>query len=128
MEDKDRLGAGSRPGKKFNIGRKAAESKKEAAKSASVSKSASAGKSASVSKSASASRAAAGHPTRPLETAYMAEHEVAGGETLSAIALKYYKSAAREKWMAIYEANKDVIGDNPGLIKVGQVLKIPELD
>lgn len=57
----------------------------------------------------------------------MAEHKVAGGETLSGIALKYYQSAAKEKWMAIYEANKEMIGDNPGMIKVGQVLKIPEL-
>ncbi len=56
-----------------------------------------------------------------------AEHTVASGETLGAIALKYYGSAAKEKWMAIYEANKEVIGDNPNLIKPGQVLKIPEL-
>jgi nucleoid-associated protein YgaU len=46
---------------------------------------------------------------------------------LSAIAQRYYKSGAREKWMLIYEANKEVIGDNPSLIKVGQVLKIPKL-
>ena len=52
---------------------------------------------------------------------------MASGDTLSGIALKYYKSAAREKWMAIYEANKAEIGDNPSLIKVGQVLKIPNL-
>lgn len=56
-----------------------------------------------------------------------AEHTVAAGETLSAIALKYYGSAVKDKWMKIYEANKAVIGDNPNLIKPGQVLKIPEL-
>ncbi len=56
-----------------------------------------------------------------------AEHTVAEGETLSAIALKYYGSAEREKWMAIYEANKAVIGNDPNLIKPDQVLKIPEL-
>jgi nucleoid-associated protein YgaU len=55
------------------------------------------------------------------------EHTVAAGDTLGAIALKYYGSAVKEKWMAIYEANKAVIGDNPNLIKPGQVLKIPEL-
>ena len=58
---------------------------------------------------------------------YLTEHTVAEGETLSHIALKYYGSAAREKWMAIYEANKAVIGDNPNLIRIGQVLKIPKL-
>ncbi len=55
------------------------------------------------------------------------EHTVAAGETLSDLALKYYGSAAKEKWMAIYEANKAVIGDNPNIIKPDQVLKIPEL-
>ncbi|MCA9933686.1 MAG: LysM peptidoglycan-binding domain-containing protein [Anaerolineales bacterium] len=64
----------------------------------------------------------------PSEPAFLAEHEVVSGDTLSGIALKYYNSAVRDKWMAIYEANKDVIGDNPGMIKVGQVLKIPQLD
>ncbi|MEZ4645441.1 MAG: LysM domain-containing protein [Chloroflexota bacterium] len=58
---------------------------------------------------------------------FIAEHKVVSGDTLSGIALQYYKSAAKEKWMAIYEANKEVIGDNPGMIKVGQVLQIPEL-
>jgi nucleoid-associated protein YgaU len=55
------------------------------------------------------------------------EHTVAEDEALSHIALKYYGSAAKEKWMVIYEANKDVIGDNPNIIVPGQVLKIPEL-
>jgi nucleoid-associated protein YgaU len=55
------------------------------------------------------------------------EHTVAKDETLSHIALKYYGSATKEKWMVIYEANKDVIGDNPNVIVPGQVLKIPEL-
>ncbi|NIV39458.1 MAG: LysM peptidoglycan-binding domain-containing protein, partial [Anaerolineae bacterium] len=50
------------------------------------------------------------------------------GETLSSIALKYYDSADKEKWMAIYEQNKDVIGDDPNMIKPGQRLKIPKLD
>lgn len=57
----------------------------------------------------------------------MAEHTVAADETLSHIALKYYNSAAKEKWMMIYEANKAVIGDNPNIVRAGQVLKIPEL-
>ena len=56
----------------------------------------------------------------------VAEHTVEEGETLSSISMKYYDSADREDWMAIYEANKDVIGDNPNLIKPGQVFKIPK--
>lgn len=61
------------------------------------------------------------------EPKFMAEHTVANDETLSHIALKYYGSAIKEKWMIIYEANKDVIGDNPNIIVPGQVLKIPEI-
>ena len=57
----------------------------------------------------------------------VAEHTVAKDETLSHIALKYYGSAVKEKWMKIYEANKDVIGDDPSHVSPGQVLKIPEL-
>ncbi|GAB4272236.1 MAG: hypothetical protein Kow0080_18440 [Candidatus Promineifilaceae bacterium] len=64
---------------------------------------------------------------KPAAPKFIAEHKVASGDTLSGLAAKYYNSAAREKWMAIYEANKDVIGDDPGMIRVGQVLKIPEL-
>lgn len=59
---------------------------------------------------------------------YVATHTVAAGDSLSAIAQKYYGSAVKEKWMVIYEANKELIGDNPGMIKPGQELKIPELD
>jgi nucleoid-associated protein YgaU len=64
---------------------------------------------------------------KEAEQKIKAVHTVAEGETLSGIALKYYGSAVKEKWMVIYEANKDVIGDNPNLITTGQVLKIPEL-
>lgn len=54
-------------------------------------------------------------------------HVVAAGETLSHIALKYYGSASKEKWMIIYEANKNIIGDNPNRIRVGQELVIPDI-
>jgi len=71
-----------------------------------------------------------GQPSQPQPAApkieYIAEHTVASGETLSHIALKHYGSAAKEKWMLIFEANKEVIGDNPNLIRPGQVLKIPK--
>jgi nucleoid-associated protein YgaU len=56
-----------------------------------------------------------------------AEHTVGEDETLSHIALKYYGSAVRDYWMLIYEANKEVIGDNPSIIRPGMVLKVPEL-
>ncbi len=55
------------------------------------------------------------------------KHVVKSDETLSHIALKYYGSAIKEKWMIIYEANKDVIGDNPNIIRPGIELVIPEL-
>lgn len=59
---------------------------------------------------------------------YLAEHTVAQGETLSHISLKYYGSAVKAKYMIIYEANKDVIGDNPNMIRPGTVLNIPKLE
>ena len=65
-------------------------------------------------------------PKRESATKFIAEHTVESGETLSGIALEYYGSASKEVWMVIYEANKSVIGDDPNLIKPGQVLKIPE--
>ena len=65
-------------------------------------------------------------PQRSPTTKFIAEHTVEEGETLSGIALKYYSSASKDMWMVIYNANKNVIGDDPNLIKPGQVLKIPE--
>jgi nucleoid-associated protein YgaU len=53
------------------------------------------------------------------------KHVVVKGDTLSGIAKKYYNDAG--KYMKIYEANKDVIGSNPDLIKPGQELIIPKL-
>jgi nucleoid-associated protein YgaU len=50
-------------------------------------------------------------------------HVVGEGETLATIAEKYYEDGAQ--WRKIYDANKDVIGDNPDSIKIGQSLKIP---
>lgn len=67
-------------------------------------------------------------PSEKPEPTFKAEHTVKSGETLSDIALKYYGSAAKEKWMAIYEVNKATIGDNPNIIKPDMVLKIPDLD
>ena len=50
-------------------------------------------------------------------------HEVVSGDTLGALAKKYYGNAG--KYMKIFEANRDILTD-PNLIKVGQKLKIPE--
>lgn len=58
---------------------------------------------------------------------YIAEYTVVAGDSMGAIAAKFYGSAVEEKWMAIYKANKDLIGDNPRLIHPGQTLKIPKL-
>ena len=63
----------------------------------------------------------------PVAKKTLAEHKVAAGETLSSIALKYYNSAVKDKYMLIYEENKAVIGDNPNAVKPGMVLKIPEI-
>lgn len=57
---------------------------------------------------------------------YIAEHEVVPGDNLSMISQKYY--GAQSHWPKIYEANKEVIGDNPSLIRPGQRLRIPKLD
>ena len=53
------------------------------------------------------------------------KHVVVSGDTLSGIAKKYYEDAG--KYMKIYEANKEVIGDDPSMIKPGMELVIPKL-
>lgn len=55
----------------------------------------------------------------------VAEHTVQEGETLSDIALKYYGHAGPTYYTHIYEANKDVIGDDMNKIVPGQELVIP---
>lgn len=51
-------------------------------------------------------------------------HDVAHGDTLSAIAKKYYGDA--NKYNAIFEANKPLLSD-PNKIYPGQKLRIPKL-
>lgn len=60
-------------------------------------------------------------------TKIIAEHKVAEGDTLGALALKYYGSATKDYWMVIYEMNKNAIGEDPNKVKLGLLLKIPEL-
>ncbi len=50
-------------------------------------------------------------------------HVVKEGETLSHIALKYYKNAGL--WQPIYDANKAVIGPNANRVRAGMKLTIP---
>ena len=50
-------------------------------------------------------------------------YTVVSGDSLSKIAKHHYGDAA--KWHQIYEANKGLIGNNPDLIEVGQVLTLP---
>lgn len=58
----------------------------------------------------------------------LARHTVVQGDSLSALALHYYGAAAKEKWMAIYDANRETIGDDPNKLKPGIKLRIPKLD
>ena len=51
---------------------------------------------------------------------------VASSDTLSAIALRLYGHASY--WRFIYEANRELIGDNPNIIISGQELVIPSLE
>ena len=53
-------------------------------------------------------------PGVPIQT-----YTVQKGDTLSGIAAKFGTT-----WQVLYEKNKEVIGNNPNLIKPGQVLKI----
>lgn len=56
----------------------------------------------------------------------IARHTVKKGETLSAIAKKYYGSGAKKYYELIQSANKDLIKD-VNLIYPDQIFKIPEL-
>ena len=62
---------------------------------------------------------------KPERPALPTTHVVEAGDTLSAIALKYYGNAAL--WPEIYKANRKVIGDDASKIYVGQKLTIPKL-
>ena len=60
--------------------------------------------------------------TAPAATEKVEYYEIVSGDTLSAVAKKYYgKSSA---YMRIFEANREVIKD-PNKIYVGQKLRIP---
>ena len=59
----------------------------------------------------------------PAPAAEFEWYEVQKGDTLSALAKRFYGKASQ--YMRIFDANKDVL-TNPDLIKVGQKLRIPK--
>ena len=59
-------------------------------------------------------------PPKPVEETYT----VAAGDSLSKIAKRFYGNA--NDWRRIYDANREVIGANPDLIRPGQKLRIPK--
>jgi len=72
-------------------------------------------------------QAQAAPPVAPPTPAVPAEatiYEVKPGDTLGAIAQRFYGKASL--YPKIFEANKDILS-NPDLIKVGQKLKIPKI-
>ncbi|MEU7828023.1 hypothetical protein [Nonomuraea sp. NPDC049129] len=65
-------------------------------------------------------------PQDPTTTAPQASsHQVGGEETLAGIAKRVYGS--ERYWPQLYEANRDVIGPDPGVLKPGTPLKLPKL-
>lgn len=62
-------------------------------------------------------------PPAAAKAAAPRTYTVLAGDNLSKIAKKFYGDA--NKWKKIFEANKDTI-KNPDLIKIGQVLRVPE--
>ena len=61
------------------------------------------------------------------KTLKVAEHLVETGETLSDIALKYYKHATPAYWRIILEANKEILKGNERNVQAGMKLVIPAL-
>jgi len=72
-------------------------------------------------------RSAAGS-SRPNQQAAPAARDVQTyvvqpGDTLSSISIRFYRTA--NQWSKIHEANRDVIGSDPGRLRVGTTLRIP---
>lgn len=72
-------------------------------------------------------RAEGSSPPKPASKGIIAQHTVKSGDTLSHISLQYYGSATEPYWRVIYEANKEIIGDDPNKVKRGLELAIPQL-
>jgi LysM repeat protein len=52
------------------------------------------------------------------------QYRVQSGDHLSGIAKKLY--GRYDKWVSIYEMNRELIGPNPGILKNGMILRLPE--
>lgn len=67
-------------------------------------------------------------PEKPeiIKTANAIEYKVQSGDTLGKIAAKYLGNS--NQYMKIYNDNKSTIGNNPSIIKPGQILKIYNVD
>lgn len=59
--------------------------------------------------------------------ALMGTHTVAPGETLSHIALKYYKHATPPYWKYLLEHNNELLKGNERSLQAGMEIDIPEL-
>jgi nucleoid-associated protein YgaU len=57
----------------------------------------------------------------------MTTHKLKTGQTLSALALKYYGNAGKPYWTLIAQANLELVGANGRKGQPGMVLNIPEL-
>ena len=66
-----------------------------------------------------------GNSDKAADTTAGNTYTVVSGDSLSKIAKNHYGDAS--KWHQIYDANKAVIGSNPDLIEVGQILTLPKL-
>lgn len=71
------------------------------------------------------SKAVSQRGKQALEVGNPQYHTVISGDWLSKIAQTYYGNM--HKWPVIFEANRDVIGRNPNMIKPGQRFLIPKL-
>jgi nucleoid-associated protein YgaU len=69
---------------------------------------------------AAASPSVAGSPSpQPGEQSYTVEP----GDSMLSISEQFYGDVTQ--WRRIYDANREVIGDNPDALKPGMVLRIP---
>ncbi|MCJ7715366.1 MAG: LysM peptidoglycan-binding domain-containing protein [Anaerolineales bacterium] len=61
----------------------------------------------------------------PKKSGTTESYTVKAGDTLTKIAKRIYGESSDSTFQDIYQANKDLIGDDANQIKVGMVLKIP---
>jgi len=50
-------------------------------------------------------------------------YTIAEGDTLATVASRFYGDP--NEWRRIYDANRQVIGENPDAVRIGTVLRIP---